>query len=323
MSNDLSHENPLFQQSLLAAPTLKAIAALLGGIVAIAIAPILIKFSENAISPNATVFNRLWTAAVILGLWSGLQAVSQRLSNTQPVEKNLYSNRTVGLLIIAGISGSFFQVLWAWSLTQTSVANSALMHSLTPLFITLVGWIFFNRRFDKKFLIGMVIAIGGASALGLLDLQIDINKVQGDAIALLSAIVFGIYLLALEEIQKSLTSITTILWCCAIGSLSLLPLLLITEGALDDIFPNSISGWLIAIALGLTIALGHSLLTYSLKLLSSGFVSVSILLDPVFTAILAWVFLSEALSFSNLLAFVVILLGICLTLSSPSAVNET
>ncbi|XZO02749.1 MAG: DMT family transporter [Microcoleus sp.] len=309
----------------MAAPTLKAIAALLGGIVAIAIAPILIKFSENAISPNATVFNRLWTAAVILGLWSGIQAVSQRLSNTQPVEKNLYSNRTVGLLMIAGISGSFFQVLWAWSLTQTSVANSALMHSLTPLFTTLVGWIFFNRRFDKKFLIGMVIAIGGASALGLLDLQIDINKVQGDAIALLSAIVFGIYLLALEEIQKSLTSITTILWCCAIGSLSLLPLLLITEGTLelDDIFPNSISGWLIAIALGLTIAVGHSLLTYSLKLLSSGFVSVSILLDPIFTAILAWVFLSEALSFSNLLAFVVILLGIFLTLSSPSAVNET
>lgn len=323
MSNDLSHENPLFQQSLLTAPTLKAIAALLGGIVAIAIAPILIKFSENAISPNATVFNRLWTAAVILGLWSGLQAVSQRLSNTQPVQKNVYGNRTVGLLMIAGISGSFFQVLWAWSLTQTSVANSALMHSLTPLFTTLVGWIFFNRRFDKKFLIGMVIAIGGASALGLLDLQIDMNKVQGDAIALLSAIVFGIYLLALEEIQKSLTSITTILWCCAIGSLSLLPLLLITEGAIDDIFPNSISGWLIAIALGLTIALGHSLLTYSLKVLSSGFVSVSILLDPIFTAILAWVFLSEALSFSNLLAFVVILLGICLTLSSPSAVNET
>ena len=90
MSNDLSPENPLFQQSLFAAPILKAIAALLGGIVAIAIAPILIRLSENAISPNATVFNRLWTAAAVLGLWSGLQAVSQRLSNTQPVEKNVY-----------------------------------------------------------------------------------------------------------------------------------------------------------------------------------------------------------------------------------------
>jgi len=66
MTNDLVPENQLFLQSLLSTPTLKAIAALLGAILAIAIAPILIRFSETAISPTATVFNRLWTGAAYL-----------------------------------------------------------------------------------------------------------------------------------------------------------------------------------------------------------------------------------------------------------------
>jgi drug/metabolite transporter (DMT)-like permease len=51
-----------------------------------------------------------------------------------------------------------------------------LLNNLTPVFTTLGGWLFLNKRFDQKFLVGMVIALCGALALGLEDL----NNLEGN-----------------------------------------------------------------------------------------------------------------------------------------------
>jgi drug/metabolite transporter (DMT)-like permease len=98
-----------------------------------------------------------------------------------------------------------------------------------------------------------------------------------------------------------------------------LPLLFIAQG---QIFPSSGNGWLAVIGLGLTLTLGQGLMAYSLKQLSSGFVSLIAFLDPVFSALFAWLFLSEALSFHNLVGFVIILFGLYLTVYSQSVIQE-
>ncbi|MBC6479750.1 MAG: EamA family transporter [Hormoscilla sp. GM7CHS1pb] len=72
------------------------------------------------------------------------------------------------------------QSLWAWSLSQITVAISTVLVSLKPLFTCLFAWLIWGQRFDNKFLIGMVIAIGGAGAIGLDDLLIDTGNFKGD-----------------------------------------------------------------------------------------------------------------------------------------------
>ena len=93
-----------------------------------------------------------------------------------------------------------------------------------------------------------------------------------------------------------------------------LPLIII-DSAL--IFPSSWIGWLFLIALTLS-NLGQILIIYSLKQLPSGLVALVLLLDPVFTAILAWIIFSEKLGLSNWIVFAVILFGIFLAASSKS-----
>lgn len=297
--------------------TLIAIAALVFALISIASSAIFIRFSEQEISPWATVFNRFWITTVVLGLWNGFSSLRRRLAVDKPIKQEPYSGWVwAGLLAV----GTFFcadLILWAWSLTQTSVANSTLLANLTPLFTTLGAWLVWGKRFDSRFLMGMCIAIGGAIGLGLGDLQLAMGKVQGDIAALLAAVSFGVYLLILEKLQTRLNPTTIIFWSSAIASLLTLPLVLTNPAS---IFPSSWQGWMAVISLAVICQVwGQGLLVYSLNHLSCEFVALFLLLDPVLAAIGAGAVFSERLGLSNWMAFAVVLLGMYLALTSQSA----
>lgn len=305
------------QQQMFATETLWAIAALCGGMFAISFAPILIRLGEGELGPNATIFNRFWVATVAFGLWNILLRARQGQDNT--IKRQPYSMGVLGLLLAVGIALSLALILWAWSLTQTSVANSTLMHYLMPLFVALGGWSIWGRRFDNKFILGMVIAMAGAGILGVSDLCEANGQLIGDLAALLSAVFFALYTLLVEQLRSQLTSSTIMTWCSATSSILLLPLVIFTE---DRLFPYSLSGWLSVIFLALICqALGLGLYGYCLNKLSSGFVSLCDLLVPVLSALEAWAIFSENINGATSICFVVILLGAYLALSSKSAIK--
>ncbi|MEC4812136.1 MAG: DMT family transporter [Scytonema sp. PMC 1069.18] len=299
--------------------TLWAGTALFSSRLFIGVVPILIKICEREIDPNTTVFYRLWSATVFLGVWNGLLAVRNQLSNEQSEKKESYTTEVLGLLLLSGIFVSAFQIIWAWSVTQTSIANSSLMHGLIPPFTVLVGWLFLGHRFDNRFLVAMTVAIVGMMIIGITDLQFSFDKVQGDIVALLSALFTALYLLSVERLRNNLSSTTILMWSCAIGTVLTLPILVIVK---DEFFPSSWDVKLAAIGLGLTLALGQGLVVYSLKKFSSGFVSMICLLDPILSTTLAWSIFSETLSLYNLVGFAVVLLGLYLITYSQSVVKE-
>lgn len=294
-----------------------AIIAAFASILIFGIIPILVRWSESEISPNATIFNRCWIAAVIFELW---QELSRQRGLAEPAITNQSLDKKQILLLLA--TAAFFgttQVFWAWSLTQTSVANSAFLHNLTPFFTTLGGWLLFNQRFNSGFLVGVVIATIGTIILGLGDLQVDSLKLQGDLLALLSALFWTAYLLAIEKLRTQLTVTTILTWNCRMVTLFFVPILLIVD---DEWFPHSWNGWLLVIALAITIIFGYGLLVYSVKHLSSSLVAMICLLEPVVTAFLASMIFTEALGWLNLVALAIILLGIYLAITSEAGIAD-
>ncbi len=299
--------------------TRSAIAALFFALISIASSAIFIRFSEQEITSSATAFNRFWITTVILGLWNGLSSLRHRRSLDEPIEQKPYSGWVWGGLLAAGLFFSADLTLWAWSLTQTSVANSTLLANLTPVFTTLGAWLIWGKRFDSRFLTGVVIAIGGAIAIGLEDFSYATGKVEGDIAALIAAIGFGVYLVVLEKLQTRLNATSIVFWSSAIATVLTLPLVLASG---ERIFPCSWQGWMAVISLALICQmLGQGLLVYSLNRLSCEFVALFLLLDPVLAATGAGVFFSEQLGLLNWMAFAVVLLGMYLALSSPSAVK--
>ncbi|MGB3512269.1 MAG: DMT family transporter [Microcoleaceae cyanobacterium] len=157
-------------------------------------------------------------------------------------------------------------------------------------------------------------------SIGIDDLQIGINKVQGDMAAFLAAILEATYLLTIEKLRTKINSTTIMLWCCGLGTLLSLPIFLFTE---DRLFPYSVNGWVFVISLTIVDqVLGQGLLAYSLKKFSSGVVALALLLEPVLVAIAAWGIFGERLSLFDWAALFVILLGLYLAISSqPTQIN--
>lgn len=301
-----------------------AIAALVLSLIAFAFVPLLIRWCEVEISPEATIFNRCWIATLILVCGRGLRKVKQIVTHQKPAE-NIITQESLAiapapddklllLWIITVAAVTTGMVIWALSLRQTSIANSALIHNLTPLFTTLVGWLFFKTQFERRFILGVVIAVGGTVALGINDFQLDIYKIQGDALALLSAMFWAISLLGMEQLRSKFSSSFIQLWICIAG---MVLTMLVTLSLGEELFPSSPQGWLAVVGLaivGQLLALG--LVTYSLSRLSASLVALVFLLDPVLTAIAAWFAFAETVNLWNAIAFGIILFGVYLAIAA-------
>ena len=287
-------------------------------LLSVSCAPIFIRFSETDLGANGTVFNRLLIFALVFGTG---RVISQRLttaSSSEEVQGQEPLTWQQWLLLLAvGLSSITTLGLWAISLEYTSVAKSMLLNNLTPVFTSLGAWLCLGKRFDEKFLLGMSIALTGALALGLEDLQGSEAHLVGDIYALLSAVFLGIYFLIVEQLRHRFSATTILLWRCTIGSLLLLPIVLITEGQL---FPTSVHCWLAVIGLGLiSEGLGQRLIADCMEQLSSSFIALFLLLEPIISALLAWLIWAEGLSSTTWVGFAVILTGIYLAQSSSAS----
>jgi drug/metabolite transporter (DMT)-like permease len=287
-------------------------------IIALAFSPILTKLSELELSPTATIFNRFWISIIIVSCW---QFIANWRSEEVTIPKPNLHRQETGLLILASFSATASALLWAISFTQTSIASSTVLRSLTPLFIGLGAWVILKQRFNNQFILGMVLAIIGAIVIGWDDLQLGNDYLVGDSIALLSSALHGVNILTVGYLRdRGCPTDRVLFWRCLVGFLMILPIALLTD---TQVFPLSLQGWLSVIALAvLCQTLGQGLLVFSLKQFSSSFVGIFALLKPLVTALLAWIIFAEGINLISGVALCLILLGIYLAKSSESSTHS-
>ncbi|WP_202222841.1 DMT family transporter [Okeania sp. KiyG1] len=305
-----------------------AITALILSLISFSFVPLLIRWCEIELSPEATIFNRCWITTLILAIWQGFRIIichfktQQSVPERQQIPRNLLSQipnktQTYQIYLIWGVTITSFTinlVILCWALTQTSVANSSLMHNLTPMFTTLGSWLIFKTQFNRRFLIGVVIAVGGAIILSINDFQLDPHKIQGDILALISAVALATYLMVVERLRSQVSSLTILFWCSLAGTILTL-IVTLTLG--EKLFPVSSQGWFTVVALVIAGSLlGMGLMSYSLRTVSASLVALIFLLDPILTASAAWFAFGETLNFWNGVSFAIIIFGVYLGLKA-------
>lgn len=295
-----------------------AILTLCTALLAVSFAPIFIRFSETDLSANATVFNRLLIFCVCFGTGRLLtQSIAPITEPSAPSTGNLTGRHAWLLLGSVGGISVLSLVLWAIALEHTSVAKCMLLNNLTPLFTSLGSWLWLGKRFDRRFLLGLAIALVGALILGMEDFIGTQESLRGDLYAIASAVFLGLYFLMVEQLRSRFSATTILLWRGALGSLLLLPVVVLSEG---HIFPSTLTAWLAVMGLGLVSeGLGQRLLADCMSKFSSSFVALFLLLEPIVSAVLAWVIFLEGVSTLTWVSFGVILGGIYLAQSSQSA----
>lgn len=276
-----------------------AFLALLMGAVSIAFAPIFVRLSE--LGPSATAFYRLGFAVPILGLWASS-------SPPQSPQPHKWRIRDVFPLMSAGLFFAADLAVWHWSIHFTSVANATLLANFAPIFVVFGSWLLFGERFSGWFLVAIALVLAGAILLVSASLNLDTQHLIGDGLGLLTAIFYAGYILSVSRLRLSFSTATIALASSTVGAM-LLFLMAWLSG--ESFLPLTLSGWLALLGLAcVSQVIGQSLIMFALAHLPSAFASVSLLLQPVIAALLAWRFFGEALSLKQGLGGMIVLAGI-------------
>lgn len=76
------------------------------------------------------------------------------------------SRRHLGLLVLIGFVGSFLPAfLFAKAQTQLPSAITGILNALTPMFVVIMGALFFKQRFTRRNTIGLIISFAGSVIL--------------------------------------------------------------------------------------------------------------------------------------------------------------
>ncbi len=284
--------------------------SLLCGASAIAFAPIFVKLSE--VGPTATAFWRLSLSFPIFFIWLNLSK-----------EKKEYKSTFLNDFIKLSIPGFFFAgdlAVWHWSLKYTTVANATLLANFAPIFVTFTVWFFFKQRITIKFIMGMIIALFGASAIMGVSFRISFERLYGDMLGLITAIFYAGYIISIRELRAKFSTIKIMTWSVLSSSILLVPVILISG---EKFWAVKISGWMVLIGLAIISQVcGQGLIAYALAHIPAEISSVTLLLQPFLAAIFAWIILGESMILFQILGGILVIIGIRIAQKGSSILQQ-
>ena len=232
----------------------------------------------------------------------------------------LISNKEWKWIIISAFLGSFFPAfLFAFAETEIDSAVASILNSLVPLNTVIIGAIVFKIASSKKQIIGVVVGLIGIYLL--IDGGIKLNPDQNYLYAGLVILCSFLYGFNVNIIKKYLNDIPAVTIAAGHFSVIFIPAIIIfyfsgfnTDQMYDPITLKSIGYVLILSAFGTALAkvLFNKLVQISTAVFASS-VTYSLLIVSLFWGILD----GELFSFNQLMATVLIVLGVLLSSRKP------
>lgn len=274
------------------------LAALILGGAAIGGSPIFVRLSE--VGPMATAFWRVALALIPIFIFS---LAKGKDAGSKPEKLSDYA-----LLVVPGVLLAMDLAAWHLSITMTSVANATLLANLAPVFVTVIGLLFFGAVVTRVFVLGLVLALAGVVVLKGGPAALGNGDLSGDGVAVIAAVFYAGYILAIGKLRSRFDTVRIMLWSTASAAVCIFPIGFFYEG---HMLPPTAYGWAIVFGLAfVSHAGGQVAIAYSLAYLPAAFSSLTLLLQPVVAAILAWVLLSEPIGPMQAIGGAVVLAGI-------------
>jgi drug/metabolite transporter (DMT)-like permease len=259
--------------------------------------------------------------AILLAFWRDLFACLATFIALSIIRPRLLRvDRThLPYLIIYGLMLAIFNSLWTLSVSLNGAAVATVLAYCSAGFTALLGWWFLKERLDWAKLLAVTICLAGcvlvANALDRAAWRINLI---GITTGILAGLLYAIYtLMGRSASQRGINPWTTLLYIFGIAAVFLLPFNLFADGIIPGAsakffwLGNSWPGWgvLFLLAAGPTLA-GFGLYNISLTHLPASIVNLIAISEPVFTAIIAYIFLGERLTWIQLIGSLLILGGV-------------
>ena len=277
-----------------------AFLALLIGGAAIGFSPIFVRLAD--VGPMQSAFWRVTLAVPFLAVWASWTLRRER-GNSAP-------RMSFAPVLAAGALFAGDLAFWHLSIVYTTVANATLLSNFAPVWVALGGWLLFGQRVTRLFLVALAISLAGAALLVGPSFGAGGTRLAGDALGAVTAMFYGAYMLAIWRSRGSAGTAAVMALSSSVSALLLLPLALTWGG---DVLAQSPRGWLVLLGLAVIPQVaGQSLIAYAMAHLPTSISALSLLVQPVFAAMYAWLILGEGMGAMQMAGGAIVLAGIYL-----------
>lgn len=228
------------------------------------------------IPPLGTVALRAVFAVIFFGILSRW-VVRERIRDRQDYIR----------LFFCGMTGiALNQAFFFWGLSHTTPIHGAVLMTTSPLFVFIAAFALRTERLSPLKILGLIMAFIGALTLTVKgqDIGLAPNMLLGDAMILLNAASYGVYLVLVRPLMQKYQPLTIVFWIYVFGAMFNIP------AGLPDLLTVSWGGltstvWLALGFVLLFLTAGTYLLNgFALSKLPSSAVGTYIYLQPVFVA---------------------------------------
>ncbi len=266
--------------------------AVLGLVIAFSLSSTLVKRAET---PGVLVaFWRMTTVSVVWNayLWSTGRRVTMR-----DVRQALVPGVFFGLNLAAFFSGA----------THNSVANAALIGSLSPFLIVPLGAKLFGEWHDPRALLFALVAFGGVTLVLFSAPPNGDASILGNMFGLLAMVLWTGYVVATRHFRRDMDVATFMATVSPIAAVAVLPLAVVHGG----VFGMSSTGWTYMLILTfLTGVAAHGLMVFAQRTIQIGTIGISQVIQPALAVVWSFLLLGEVLRRGQVVGIVIVMSGL-------------
>ena len=276
----------------------KAKGALLIGILAISIFPILVRLSLN--SGLISAFYRMAIALLFLLPYVLLSR-----------KFHLPKGKILWLSLLAGVVFASDVAVWNIAIQHSSATQATLLTNLSPVWVGIGSFVFLNIRPATNFWIGTVVALFGMIMLVGFHFFLDLSFDLAFGLAVLSGILYAVYILLSKSILEKI-DVLSFMTLTLMASTVFLGLIALFTG--EAFFGFSNKAWMVLFIQGIVCQLLAWLcISYATQRMRATRVSLSLLSQAVLAALLAYIYLDEEITLQMIIGGLIMLLGIRIT----------
>ncbi|MGK9476855.1 DMT family transporter [Melioribacter sp. OK-6-Me] len=259
------------------------------------------KFLLDSLRPLTIIFVRQLLAVILLSI------IAMKRGRTFKINFHDHS-----WIFILALIASFHLWIQVTGMQYTTASNTGWIIGITPVFMALLGMIFFKERLTAGQWSGILIAFSGLILLiskGKIT-SISLIENRGDFLILASAFTWSVYSLVGKKITLNYPPLMTILYLFLFMSLILAPFTLNGENV-NSLIVLSAESIAALLFLGFFCSgIAYVLWAEAMNEMPSSHVGAFLYLEPFVTVFTAWILLSERISLLTLISGVIIIIGV-------------
>ncbi len=209
---------------------------------------------------------------------------------------------------IAGVIGGFGLVMafsgGIYAIQTTTVANAMFLFASAPFFAAIFGWVILRESVRKATWIATFVALTGIAVM-VID-GISLGRMAGNITALLSALGFAIFTIALR--WKKLEDMLPAVFLAGIFAMIISAIICLIQGYTFSLSYNDAG---IALAMGIfQVGTGLAIYTIGSKVVPAAELALLSMTEVLLGPLWVWIFIGETASLFTLIGGVILLLAI-------------